>query len=252
MRLTSFPAPKIGIFFDPMTPASYRIQKITRETHNVIVWEVVPEVGEIPVYKSGQFAMIHLLNPDGGVWKKKAYSMSSSPRNKEFLEFGIKVHGDFTQKMETLQVGERVLIQAPFGSFVYEPDIHKDAVMFAGGIGVTPFLSMARFAFETAPENKITIFYCNQTENDIAYKNALAELQTQNSNFHLICSVDQCITNSWTREIGFIDETRVKKYVPDFSGKHFFMCGPMPFMKSVGEILKNNAVPLDRVKREVF
>ncbi|MBI4360056.1 MAG: hypothetical protein HY564_03105, partial [Candidatus Jacksonbacteria bacterium] len=194
--------------------APYKIQKITRETHNVILWEVVPEQGETPYYKPGQFAMIHLMNPDGSVWKKKPYSMSSSPTEKKFLEFGIKIHGDFTQKMETLEVGERILIQAPFGFFVYEPDIHKDVVFFAGGIGATPFLAMIRFFSQSAPQNKITMFYCNQTELDVSYKTVIDGLAAQNKNFSVIYSLDKRVTDGWTGEVGFISEELIKKHVP--------------------------------------
>lgn len=237
-----------------MTPTTtlYRIQKITRETQNTIIWEVVPEEGNVPNYEPGQFAMIHLFNHDDTVWKKKAYSMSSSPREKRFLEFGIKIHGEFTQKMATLGVGESIGVQAPFGNFIYKPAVHADLVIFAGGIGITPFISMMRFAGEAAPENQITMFYCNQTENDIAYKKSLDDLSQKNPNFQIIYSVDSSLTETPTYEIGFISEERIKKYAPDLSDKYFFMCGPIPFMKSVRDILHKNSVGDERVKQEVF
>lgn len=230
----------------------YRIQKITRETHNTITWEIVPEEGTVPDYEPGQFAMIHLFNPDGTVWKKKAYSMSSSPREKRFLEFGIKIHGEFTQKMATLEAGETVGVQAPFGNFIYKPAIHTDLVIFAGGIGITPFMAMTRFAGEEAPENRITMFYCNQTERDIAYKKSLDDLSQKNPNIRIVYSVDRLSAETTAYEIGFINEERIKKYAPNFSGTYFFMCGPIPFMKSVREILHKNRVGDERIKQEVF
>ena len=230
----------------------YKIQKITQETHTTIIWEVVPENGDIPHYEPGQFAMIHLYNPDGTVQQKKAYSMSSSPKGKKFLEFGIKIHGDFTQKMATLQKNDLIGVQSPFGNFIYKPKIHNNLVIFAGGIGITPFVSMMRFATYDAPENRILMFYCNQTEQDIAYKKTLDDLCQKNSNIKIIYSVDRSLAERTMYETGFLSAERVIKYVTDFTGKYFFLCGPIPFMKSVREILRIKNVPDERIKQEVF
>lgn len=231
----------------------YEIAKITHETHDTFTWTVTPkDTGEVFTYKPGQFAMIHLYNEDRSDFGKKPYSFSSSPHHTTSLEFGIKVHGDFTQKMATLKEGDTVGIEGPYGVFIYHPEKYKKSVLFAGGIGVTPFISMIRFATAKNPENHITLFYNNRTEKDIAYKAALDELGEQNKNLTIVYSVDKQTTSEWDHETGFIDEVKIRKHVADFTVPYFLMCGPMPFMRTVEEILLKNNVAHENIKREVF
>jgi ferredoxin-NADP reductase len=229
----------------------YQIQAKTRETRDVFIWRLAPRE-KIFAFQPGQFAMIHLLGKDGIQVGSKPYSIASSPLNKEHLEFGIKVQGEFTKAMAKLNPGGTLGISGPYGTFTYDPDVHQDAVMFAGGIGITPLASMIRFASFVAPANRIFLYYCNQTEQDIAYKNILDELAEKNSNFKIIYSVDKCLTNQWIGETGLINEEKIKKQIADFQGKHFFLCGPPAFMDVVESALTANQVPNGNIKKEVF
>src|SRR3989338_2891729 len=112
------------------------IQKKIQDTSDVYIWQVIPKNGDIFDYKPGQFAMIHILNSDGTVFQKKPYSMSSSPLQKNSLEFGFKIHGNFTQKLASLTEGDKIGLSGPYGVFTYDKDIHKHLVIFSGGIGI--------------------------------------------------------------------------------------------------------------------
>ena len=87
---------------------------------------------------------------------------------------------------------------------------------------------------------------------DIAYKKDLNYMQKQNTNLQIIYSVDNAVTKNWKGETGFITEERVKKYKPDFKNTYYMMCGPIPFMNVVKEVLINNKVEKENIKKEVF
>lgn len=223
----------------------YKITAKIKDARDVFIWQVAPMQGNIFDFQPGQFAMIHLFDDTGVTSLKKPYSIASSPLNKKYLEFGIKIQGEFTQKMnKALKINDAIGIEGPYGIFTFNPKIHQNIVMFAGGIGITPFISMFRFAAESAVPVKILLYYCNQTENDIAYKNSLDKLALQNPNFQIIYSVDA--------KIGLISEDTVKKCITDYQDKYVFLCGPIPFMKAVESILQSCKVPNDRIKKEVF
>ncbi len=229
-----------------------RIQSINYETSNVFTITVVSENEPFPQFEPGQFSMIHLYNPDGSVWKKKPYSMSSSPLDLTALEFGIKIAGDFTQKMAQLKKGDSIGLEMPYGVFIYKKNIYKNMVMLAGGIGITPFVSMIRYASAQAPENTIKLMYFNVTENDIAYKKILDCLARDHTQFSLKYFVDKPLSAKWQGGVGFIDEEKIQKTVSSFEDVYFLMCGPMPFMQTAQTILESKNVPKDHIKREVF
>lgn len=229
-----------------------RIQSIAYETINTFTWQVVSEHTTFPLFEPGQFSMIHLYNPDGTTWKKKPYSMSSSPLTKTHLEFGVKIAGTFTQQMAKLKKGALIGIEMPYGVFTYKKKIYKNTVMLAGGIGITPFVSMIRYAKTEAPKNAVTLIYFNPTENDIAYKRALDEIAHDYQQLALCYFVDKPSSNSWKSGSGLIDEEKIQRTVADFANTYFLMCGPMPFMQTAQKILESKNVPKDRIKREVF
>jgi ferredoxin-NADP reductase len=229
-----------------------RIQSITYETGSVFTITVVREQEPFSLFDPGQFAMIHLYNPDGSVWKKKPYSMSSSPLNLTSLEFGIKIAGDFTQKMAQLKKGDIIGIEMPYGVFTYKKDIYKNTVMLAGGIGITPFVSMIRYARVAAPKNAITLMYFNVNEKEIAYKKTFDELSRDYPQFSIRYFVDKPLSPEWSGGSGFIDEEKIQKTVSSFEDGYFLMCGPAPFMQTAQKILESKNVPKNHIKREVF
>ncbi|MEK9165395.1 MAG: FAD-binding oxidoreductase [Patescibacteria group bacterium] len=231
----------------------YKIIAKIKDARDVFIWQASPMQGEIFDFQPGQFAIIHLFDDTGATWLKKPYSIASSPINKEYLEFGIKTQGEFTQKMnKVLEIDDAIGIEGPYGIFTFDPKIHQNIVMFAGGIGITPFISMIRFAAENSAPVKILLCYCNQTEHDIAYKDALDKLALQNPNFQIIYFIDACANDKWIGEIGLISEEKIKKYITDYQDKYIFLCGPVPFMKVVESIVKSCKVPNDRIKKEIF
>ena len=96
------------------------------------------------------------------------------------------------------------------------------------------------------------MFYCNQTEHDIAYSKELEDLRKRNPNFSLILCVDQSVTDNWSGETGLIDEQKIVTYIHDFKDKTYYLCGPIPFMKTVESILRAHDVEHASIKREVF
>jgi 3-phenylpropionate/trans-cinnamate dioxygenase ferredoxin reductase subunit len=170
--------------------------------------QLVPQNGDVFDYKPGQFSMIHLFGDDGvTTWQKKAYSMASDPSNREYLEFGIKIHGDFTRKLATLKEKDVVGIEGPYGIFTYSAQTHTDVVMFAGGIGITPFISMIRCAIEQKLGNKIFLYYFNQTENDISFKEILDDEALKNANLTVVYSVDNAVTEGYCASAKFFSQT---------------------------------------------
>jgi len=79
----------------------YRVLENRRTAKTIVALKLAPEDGEVFAFKAGQFVMLRLLNPDGTMWRAKAYSVCSPPSERSHIELGFKIQGPFTQRAAT-------------------------------------------------------------------------------------------------------------------------------------------------------
>lgn len=230
---------------------NYIISRHIRETHNVVILDLKPEEGEVFSFHPGQFVMLHLNNHDGTQWRKLPYSICSSPLEKKHIQLCFKIYGEFTQRMAKLEEGEVVEISGPYGRFTFHENPMESVVMLAGGIGITPFMSMLRYVTVKNLPNSMLLLYGNQTPHDIAFRNELYELETKNKNISVVYTVDQAAPG-WRGETGFINVSMLEKYCSPLNGKYFFLCGPMAFVETMKKILLACRINKDYVIIEKF
>lgn len=219
--------------------------------NNVVIVTLVPVQGTVFDFEPGQFAMLRLYE-NGKPWRQKAYSMASSPHTNDHIQFGIKVEGEFTQHVEKLKTGDSLDVIGPYGVFTLRPDMNE-IVFLAGGIGITPFLSILRYETEMRSSRKLTLLYANRTKDDIAFFDELLALAEQNRNLTLMFAVEAGPKPSYTECCeGRITVEVMKQYCPTFVGKQFFLCGPPPFMDAMLVCLTEQGVGRDMIKMEKF
>ncbi len=95
----------------------------------------------------------------------------------------------FKRVLRTAAIGLRVKIEGPSGSFVLHRKAEKPAVFLAGGIGITPFLSIIRQATHDKTAHQMYLFYSNRRPEDAPFLDVLAQAAKQNPNFHLIATM---------------------------------------------------------------
>jgi len=229
----------------------YKINNI-KKSHHVVILDIVPEKGDIFDFKSGQFIMLTLYDEKGAVWQEHPFSICSSPLNKKYLQLAIKVYGNFTQKVATLKKNDRIGISGPFGIFTFDETKMKDIVFIAGGIGITPFISIIRYIFQKKFPNKLKLLYSNKSKKDITFFRELKSISRKDKNIKLIFTLTRKIPYFWRNERGRINEMMLKKYCPSFENKYFFLCGPLDFMESITKQLIKNGVPENHIKTERF
>jgi ferredoxin-NADP reductase len=97
------------------------------------------------VFKPGQYAAISFLHNKRPT-PARCFSVTSSPTDQGYLQFGIRIHGHFTKTAaQNLIPGSKVIVEGPYGNFVFSAERDRSALFLAGGIGVSPFMSMLRY-----------------------------------------------------------------------------------------------------------
>lgn len=160
---------------------------------------------------------------------------------------------------DNLRKGDKVKIMEPMGQFVteYNPSGKRHIIMFAGGSGITPMMSIIKSILSQEPESICSLIYCNRDEDSIIFKNELDHLQTNDEGrLHVIHVLDTAPMN-WQGYSGLLNHdmlTRLFERIPDWgiSKTTYLMCGPEGMMKNVETLLNDRQIPKEKVFKESF
>lgn len=200
-------------------------------------------------YKPGQFMFVSIPGEDGEL--KKHFTISSSPTETDFLELTKKFTGSvYSNVLNSLKIGDKVKIDAPYGNFVFDKKIEKMG-MLSGGIGITPLRSICKYATDLKMDKSIFLIYGNNTYEDIVYKDELDQLQKKSQQFKVIHILNKPPLD-WKGYEGFIDAEVIRKEIPDYKDRVFFICGPPGMVNAMKELLREFELNKNQIKVENF
>jgi glycine betaine catabolism B len=220
--------------------------------------EIIQEIPDVKTFRlklvkpfaflPGQFIFVHMtLNNEK---LKRAYSIASSPLDKEFIEITIKKQtpGTFSVYMvDSAKEGDLLEISGPFGKFNYQ-DTLKEVVFIAGGVGVAPFRGIIRYILQKKLPTKVTLLYSTRTRNEIIYRNELDSINSHNIKIKYTLTRDE----TWDGHKGRIDEAFILENLNNAKDKIYFLCGPLEFIRSTVDILITMGVDNTSIKRDVW
>lgn len=198
----------------------YVIEKINKLNNNVIEIILFPKNKKID-FKPGQFVFIEFFAKNLPK-EQHPFSLTANP-SEDKLSLVIKVLGDYTAKLNLLGKNTLAYIEGPYGKFADTTLKERNQVWIAGGIGITPFISMARSLENN--NTKINLFYSVKERNEAVFIEDLNKISSNNPNFRI---------NLWiTQEKGRISAEKIIKIIEDIKDTEIFICGPIPMIKSL-------------------
>jgi ring-1,2-phenylacetyl-CoA epoxidase subunit PaaE len=232
-----------------------KVKELIKETSDAIT--IVfhqPEGGNIS-YKSGQF--LTLIIPLEGKEVRRAYSLCTSPFTDQDLAVTVKrVENGFMSNWlpDNLKVGDTIKIMTPTGHFTteYSKEGKRHIIMFAGGSGITPMMSIVKSVLTQEPNSIVSLIYCNRDIDSIIFKDKFDSLQTDyEGRFHVIHILDNAPMN-WQGMSGLLNHEmliRLFERIPDWGHDNstYLMCGPEGMMKNVESLLDQQQIPKDRI-----
>jgi ferredoxin-NADP reductase len=200
-------------------------------------------------YKPGQYFFV-TLKQDGKELSKH-FSFSSSPTEKDFFEFTKRLTDhEYSTALKAAKVGDWARIDAPYGQFTFEGEYPKIALL-AGGIGITPFISICKNATDKRLESQITLFFGCRTENDIPFRQELESMQQANKNFKVHLVLNQP-SSDWKGATGIITTDMIQKELPDYKDNIFYCCGPPGMVTAMEKLITSIGLPQTQLKLEYF
>ncbi len=235
-----------------------RISDVQAETPHakVISFDIPPHLREQFRYEPGQY--ITLETEIEGKKVRRSYSICSH-RN-EPLSIGVKkVMGGAMSVFlnENAQAGQVIKVLPPMGKFTVDPQPFKQKhyVLFAGGSGITPMMSITKAVLADEPSSPITLLYANRNQEHIMFADTLGKLTAAHQGrFKAIHTLD-APTDGWFGYRGQFDKERAMEmltHVDDAINVHYYICGPSPMMEIVEKLLMQRGVNLERIHKEFF
>jgi len=192
------------------------------------------------LFTPGQFVFINFKSSTVSD-EVHPFSISSTDTDNNLI-FTIKAEGDYTKTLPKLAVGETASIEGSFGRFSYKRATNKKQIWVAGGIGITPFLSMARNI--TDPSFAVDLYYSVRTQDEAVYLSVFQQISQTNKNFRVF--------PFFTKTQGRLTAEVIAKASGDIVDADVFICGPPPMMRSLRIQLKKIGVLDINIHTEEF
>jgi len=216
----------------------YKVKNINKLNTDILEIEMEP-LGKKIIFNPGQFAFFIFLS-SGVSSESHPFSISSSIDD-DNLKISIKNLGDYTSSLGNLKQGDEVLVDGPYGDFSYKKNDNKNQIWIAGGIGITPFFSMAQ---SLENEYKVDLYYSVKENKEAVYVRNFEEISQKNTNFKF---------NLWNAtEKGYINSGLILNLSKGLDSKDIFLCGPPMFMESLKNQFLSLGVDIKRIHYENF
>jgi predicted ferric reductase len=201
-------------------------------------------------FEPGQFAWIKLAGSPFTL-EEHPFSFASSGERADRVEFGIKALGDFTSAIGDVPPGTRAYVDGPHGAFSIDRYPAPGYVLIAGGVGITPFMSILNTMADRGDPRPVTLFYADKQWEKVAYREALEELGGR-LNLEVIYVLEEP-DDDWDGETGFITKELLERRLPkEAFERDYMICGPPVMMDSVQDALLERGVPHSRIQLERF
>ncbi len=234
----------------------YIVKSANQITDTTLLLNLEQKSSRVPfIYQPGQYAAISFYNR-GRPTPARCFSIVSSPTDQGKLQFSMRTKGHFTQAAAELKPGKTVKVRGPYGGFVLDIATSNDVVFLAGGIGITPFMSMVSYTASIKAPTKITLIYSCQTQDDIPFLQELRDLQQQNPNLRVIFVIGSGPTDKLTDSL--VVGGRISPEMMDtalnsnYANRAFYICGPPPYMNAMIKTLKLKGVNRNDIITEAF
>jgi ferredoxin-NADP reductase len=217
--------------------AALRLRDSIAETRDVRTFRFHPPAGGFS-WKAGQNLVMTIPDVDDPRGPTRPFTISSSPTEEGVIAVSTLIRDSpFKQRLAQMAPGDPVGIEGPEGEFFLEPG--RPAVMIAGGIGVTPFRSMLRFATDTRLEKPLVLVYSSKTPEDIVFRAELDDLARRNHAIRLIHTITRPEEGRtpWVGRKGRIDGDLLRDSTRGIRHPLVYVAGPPGLVKEVRRLL---------------
>lgn len=235
---------------------SLRVVRIFQETPDIKTFRFIDlDGGKLPfTYLPGQFITVTIVSD--GVPVRRSYTIASSPTRRDSCEITVKREqfGVVSQNLhDQVHIGDLVQLVGPSGKFTFTGQESESVVLIAGGVGVTPMMSVIRYLTDRSWSGEIFFLFGCKSEDDIIFREEIEYLQKRHANLHVTILLNNKPDNAKSPYLtGYITKEVLTERVPAITSRRVHVCGPPPMMEAVKRTLRELGVPEENIKTEIF
>ncbi len=207
-------------------------------------------------FKPGQAIDVVLIDPPTTYTQsaRHTFSIVNAPFQDELVVAMRMRDSAFKRALKSLPIGSPVKLEGPFGSFTLHNDRARAAIFIAGGIGITPFMSMLRQAAKSQLPQRLLLIYSNRRPEDAAFLTELQELEQRNENFRLLATMTEMgkSARKWDGATGLVNVDMVKHCVGGLVAPIYYVVGPPAMVRAMQDVLSQAGVAGYDIRTEEF
>jgi ferredoxin-NADP reductase len=222
---------------------------------------------------AGDVAVVRLEKPEGfefiaGQWcfmglpdlgfqdergLRRPFSIASSPLDKE-LFFATKLSNSAMKRtLAEMPLGSVISLEKPLGNFILPEDTSTPLAFLAGGMGITPFRSMLRYAADARTGHTITLFYSSRTPGETPFLDELMTLSDRNPGIALAITMTRAEADSnWSGLTGRLSPDMIRNACKDWENAAYYVVGPPIMAEAMKQTLSDMNIASERIKVELF
>jgi ferredoxin-NADP reductase len=232
-----------------------RIKSIFDETPTVKTFRLMEaNLASIPfTFLPGQYATV--TSEIDGHKVRRSYTISSSPTQRDYIELTVKreQYGLESRHLhDHARTGDLLEVSAPAGRFFFTGKEADGIVLMAGGVGITPMMSVLRYLTDKSYHNEIHLLYGVNAPCDLIFREECAYLARRHPNVHIVSVVSKPEGTDWAGPVGYMTAELITQCVPDIARRRIHLCGPPAMMEAVKATLLQLKVPPEQIKTEDF
>jgi glycine betaine catabolism B len=197
-----------------------------------------------PVFTAGQYAEWTLPHPrSDSRGNRRTFTIASSP-TEDTIQIGVKFYepsSTFKKALRAMRPGDIIYAGQVSGNFTLPGDPKRTLAFIAGGIGITPFRSMLQYLIDTKQQRDIILLYLVADPTEIAFRDVLDRAVAQGARVVPLHMPGKPL-----------EASHIKKHVPDFTDRTFYLSGPNAMVESTRQLLRHMRVPANRIVTDYF
>jgi ferredoxin-NADP reductase len=185
---------------------------------------------------------------------RHTFSLVSAPCEEELVIATRMRNSVYKRALAAMPAGGRAIVEGPFGSLTLDGDRSRGAVLVAGGIGITPFISILRQAAHERSAQRLALVYSNRRPEDAAFLAELQQLERDLRSFRLLATMTDMARSTvpWSGETRLVDVALVTGAADGLSRPIYYVVGPPGMVEAVSNVLTQAGIAADDIRSEEF
>jgi predicted ferric reductase len=232
----------------------FLVEKVAKDSDTMFTLTLKPANGKMFRYKPGQFGFLRIQSK-GISGEEHPFSISSQPANKEFITMTVKNLGDWSATVGNIKPGSKAIIDAPYGRF--NPALYPceaGIVLIAGGVGITPMLSILRDFYLNRRDQKVMLIWGVNTRSERICNDEFDAFERDMKNFVLVPVIAR--EPDYDGEKGFVTDDLIDRVLTAhgfaIAEQQYFVCGPAIMQNGILKILRAKGIRNKQIHYESF